>query len=96
MRRYQWVAVGWTVVNILLGASSLTLRWADWPPLILFVSLPLLLLFFAKPIAATLHHGLLERFASDRSQPQSPLAIMFIAWIVLVLETAFLLVRLAG
>lgn len=91
MRRYQWVAVGWTVVNIFLGANSSTLRTVDWPLLIFFALLPLLLLFFAKSIAASLHRGLMERFASDRNQPQSPLVIMFIAWIVLVLETAFFL-----
>lgn len=96
MRRYQWVAVVWSIVNLLLAANSLTLRPADWPPLLLFVLVPLLLLFFAKTIAASLHLGLMERFASDRNQPQSPVVIMFIAWIVLVLETVFLLVHLAG
>jgi hypothetical protein len=96
MRGYQKVAIGWSGINVFLVGCMPTPRAFPWLACVLFASVPLLLLFLAKPIAACLKHGFMERFASDRARPQSPLVIMFLAWIVLVLETGFLLAQLAG
>jgi hypothetical protein len=58
-------------------------------------AVPLLVMHFAEFIAATMHRGFLERFASDRRKPQSPAVIRFAAWVILVVQTALLMARLA-
>lgn len=87
MRTHQIVAILWSGLNLFLATRIPIQAPFPWLGFACFALLPLLLIFFAERIAGGLHHGLMERFASDRYTPQSPLAIMLMGWIVLVLQS---------
>lgn len=91
LSRHEWVAIGWALANVALAAGVWPIRPIPWL-LVLVVGLaPLLLFFFADYIAARMYRGLMERFASDYRTPQSPLVIKLLGWVVLALQTSFLL-----
>jgi hypothetical protein len=96
MRKYQIVAICWSCLNFGL-ASCLPFKGPfPWLRAALLALFPLLLICFANQIAANLHHGVIQRFARDRDEPQSPLVVMLIAWVVFALQTTALVVLLAA
>jgi hypothetical protein len=94
MRKHQVVAICWSVLN--LGLASLIPFKVPfpWVPVVVLALSPLLLMFFAEQIAGSLGRGVMARFASDRNEPQSPIVVMFAAWLILAIQTVVLLARL--
>jgi hypothetical protein len=95
MREHLIVAVGWSALNVWL-ASRIPVRGSfPWMPVVVVAAVPVLLMVLARPIAANLHRGFMQQFARDRNEPQSPLAVMFIGWVLLAVQTVALLITLA-
>ncbi len=91
----RWVALAWAGGNLALTHLSVDSRPFPWLAMIGFVVGPLLFIFFAERIASRLQRGWMVRWASDYRKPQSPAVIMLIGWLLLAVQTAFLLLRMA-
>ena len=91
MRRSTTVALIWIALNVLMATRLPFHGRFPWGA-VLFIGavLPAMLLFLSEPIAGSLKFGRMARFASDYGQPQSPVVIRILGWMVLVLQTGFL------
>jgi len=95
MRTHEIIATAWATANVALATLVPVAGPFPWGAVVAVAAIPLLVMHFAEPIAATMHRGFMERFASDRRKPQSPTVIRFAGWVILVVQTALLAARLA-
>jgi hypothetical protein len=85
------LAIGWSLFNLVLAARLPIEGDFPWVPVVLLAALPLALHAFAAPIADSLHYGWMQQLASDRNQPTPPVVIKFLGWMLLAVQTFFLI-----
>ena len=94
--RSTLTAFAWAATNLALTRAVVESRPFPWLAMIGFVFAPLLFIFFAERIASRLQRGWMERWASDYREPQSPAVITLIGWLLLAVQTTFLVIRMAS